>query len=491
MRPAKHILMKRLKKYLLSAVGVSLAISFIILGTMIAIIAAQGKVVTEEGQIESTGILRVNSNVSNYTATANDQPVSVNNNLIEYLKPGLVSIKISKPKYQDWQKELLVKENEVIDLYPNLVLTNLIPVQLNEENLSTAAFSSNGEYIFYTITGSILKSQNGLFRLKLSKGLIDFGENTPRQISEFSAEFLETLKSNKYFLNISPEGDKVLIDIPELKEVYYYEASNPRKGVNLITDIGFYPEKIEWFDNSSSLLVEQNGNLFEYQISSKLMSVVFLSQQTQTIYTAGKDKVYYVKPNKEELMIYRNKKSEVLELPKNFIFPAGIVSLTTSINADNILIINSASGVIYLNTSEKLFEIVDKFSAGIVKVSQNGMAFIYLKDETLGAYYIDNRKNENTGALNGVSINTGVNYSDKVSAVFDRSLTKFLWLYPESTNVKIEIADIEGTNRKEIFFKENSEIVDFILTSDNNNVHIILKEGTNLEQVNTYKLTLR
>ncbi len=483
--------MKRLKKYLLSAVGVSLAISFIILGTMIAIIAAQGKVVTEEGQIESTGILRLSSNVSNYSATVNGNPVSVNNNLVEYLKPGPVSIKISKAKYQDWQKEILVKENEVIDLYPNLILASLIPVQLNEETLGAAAFSSNGEYLFYTVTESILKSQDGLYRLKLSKGLIDFGESTPKQISEFSTEFLESLNGNEYFLNVAPEGDKVLINIPKLKEVYYYEAGNPRKGVNLITDIGFYPEKIEWFDDSSSLLIEQNGNLFEYQISSKLMSVVFLSQQAKTVYTVGKDKVYYVKPSKEELMLYKNKKSEVLELPKNFIFPASIVSLTTSVNADNILVINSASGVIYLNTSEKLFEIVDKFSAGIVKVSQNGMGFIYLKEETLGAYYIDNRKNQNDGALNGVSINTSINYIDKVSAVFDRSLARFLWLSPESSVVKFEISDIEGTNRKEIYSKENSEVIDFTLTPDNNDLHIILREGANLEQINAYKLTLR
>lgn len=482
--------MKAIKKYLLSAVGIGLAISFIILGTMIAIIASQGKVVTEDGKLESTGIIRINSNITNFETKINGETVKINNNHIEYLSAGPVLVSISKAGFVTWQKQVIVKANEVIDIYPNLILSSIIPVQINEQKIDNAALSPNSEYVFYTVLESKNKDEIGFYRLKLTKGLIEFGENTPKLISNFNSDFTQLLNENKYVVTPSYDGSKVFIDVPSTEEIYYFDAGTTRKGQIITEDIGFYPQKLQWFDGSASLILEQNGNIFEYQINSKLMSVVMLSQSQAPVYTVGWNKVFYVKPDKNQLMVYKNRVSEELKLAKNFIYPSNIVSLTTAPAADYILLINSDSGVIYINTENLFFEIVDKKADEVLKLAENGLGFLYLTEDTIGAYYLDTRKFSTVENAFGTIINTGIVAPNNPDIVMEKNLKTFYWMETKNNDVILNYSDIEGTNINMNVLGTNYTVVDFILTPDGNDIYFLSSSDKDSE-ISLYKLNLK
>lgn len=260
-----------------------ISIIVIVIGTYLAINYAKGSYrLTQDGFSNQTGLLSANSFPTGAQVFVNDRLVTATNDTI-YLEPGEYQVKIIKDGYSDWQKNLVLEPELVVQtnarLFPKA--PGITPLTFTGvENISP---SPDGQKIlFYTSTNSERK-KNGLYildlsenTLSLSKGARQIAEDTTR-VDLSGAQFIWAPDSTQLILINNDQ--QLLLDV------------NKVNNLDSMPDISFRSKQIltDW-ETEMHLREQQFLNKFPAQVvdlvTQKAQNVYFSPDKKRLLYTA-------------------------------------------------------------------------------------------------------------------------------------------------------------------------------------------------------------
>ncbi|MCS7318101.1 MAG: hypothetical protein NZZ41_07360, partial [Candidatus Dojkabacteria bacterium] len=327
----------KIKQFLFSTVGSSIVVAAFILAAMIAIIGAQGRVITPDLKIEETSIIRINSNISprkfekeKIQVLINEREVLIKNNVIEFLKPGDTIVRIVSENYKNWFKFINLKPSIIHDIYPFLIPQNLDFKQiLATSKIVNAKISDDKTTLFIFSSDESTDNKMNLLKAEL-KNINTTNDGSynilTQNVFTFNQDLSKLLNEHKYDFMPSHDKSSGIIHFNELKETYVLFLNENTKNQNFfrINDkLNFTPNKINWID-SERILVEQNSNLFDYNIKSDEINVIYLSVEKDYVYAINEKEIVLSRISEPKLFRYDHNTKKRLEIntPKNFIYPS-------------------------------------------------------------------------------------------------------------------------------------------------------------------------
>lgn len=355
--------------------------------TIIVIIIAQGKQVTEKGIVD-TSIVRLHTTPSDVTAYINDKQVKLIENRIENIEPGEVRLQLNRDGYSTWEKILTLEAGMVKDIYAQLYPLELKFTQITKSDIDEIFFCEQADFIYYTILSTENPKEAGIWRLKLTRSLISFGEDSPSKLVEFDSKILSIIQGTNYSIRPSYDNNRFILDIPEQKLIYIYNANKVNEYVDLVKQIGFYPEKVSWYRNSDAVIVQNDKILFEYEISTDQKSLIYYSPDSHIVSTNNIQTAYVFKTKEKEFDKYVNKNITMLKLPDSFIIPETVNKLYSPNSQTEVLIIEGSTGLTYIDLDKNF---VDNFAdeGEILSVSSEANALVYKVKDKLFTYVLE------------------------------------------------------------------------------------------------------
>lgn len=204
------------------------SITFIAVGTYIAIQFAKGYRPTKEGNIQGTGLLAANSFPTAAEVYINGKLTSATNDTLS-LRPGDYQVTIQKEGYIPWNKDLKVQAELVTQT--NALLFRAVPglVPLTLTGASNLTPSPDGQNIAFVVTDAANPAKNGLYVLNLSASNPLNSTKEPKLIarSPVGDDF------SKSTLLWSPSSSQILLHLEPSPEV----VSNYLLPIDTLTDL--------------------------------------------------------------------------------------------------------------------------------------------------------------------------------------------------------------------------------------------------------------
>lgn len=461
-----------MKRRLLSTILSLLLFSAV---SIYVITLAQGNRIDNEG-VTNTSILRINSFPTNVTVFINDVEVSKNENRVEWLTPGITKVTLKKDGYLNWERIINLRSGVVED-----IVAQLFPVRVLFEKLTTSRVDKilvpdNSEYIYYVIKASTNSDENGIWRLGLNRGFLNFSNNTPTQIIKLDSEFIKKLTN--YSISVSSNNNNLLIDLKDSKELYYLNISNSTLS-KLNESLGFYPDKFSWFNNSEGLVLTSDNLLSYYELSSKSLSVIeYNSKKLTPIFSNNNQVLYYFRKDLNKIFEYSNRQSaEVLDLNDLIKEEDSVLNMFVSSEENEILILKTNSTYIFLDLDKSFTRVFD-FNYDLVDISSDSTKLIFKKDTN---QYLNVLMEETVGdsksytdVLNEFNLNfevENIRYTPNGNSIMVLSdngdATKSLW-----------ISDYDGLNLNEVIPSEYIIDLNTYITLDGKYSYILLDDRT-------------
>lgn len=469
------------KSQLISFGGFLLSFSAFVIIALIAIIFAQGRTLNEDGSISQTSIINVNTVPGNVEVFVDNNKVTLNDNKVEWVQPGLRRVKIVKAGYKDWEKEIRVDAGVVKNIYAQLYPDNLNFSKLSTTNIHKVFFSDNSEFAYFTVIDNVTPSQNGLWRLKLSRNFLDLGNNAPILISNLNG-YLSLLQNNEYTLSISSDNNKILFKMPSQSILQIIEVNRQNQETNVTSLLGYYPDNISWFRGSDSIAVEKNNLLFEYEFSSAQKSLVDFSFEQKLIYSVNSNHIIYLNTQDKKIYTYSNKFSTPLVselIPEDLSQLSGFQSLMGS---KDIIVLKFPTSFLYLNLDKKYKEEVTNIST-VKKFSNNGRVLVFERESKLFTYTLENTPDNLsfTSEQNELNIDPTLVSSMYISS---NSMNILFQLNPISASEGVSASnpilvsfDADGGNKTEILDDARIGLnSNFAISIDSTNMYLLLTE---------------
>ncbi len=469
------------KKLLLWIFIISILILFIGF-TVFIIITARGGKLTPNG-IESTGIIHIDTELKDIDVFVDGKKVNLKNKNIENLSIGEHKIEVTKEGFLPWTKSVIVEEGIVKNLYINLFPESLSLEQITSTNIDNIAFSPYGDLAIYTVLNSEKEDEKGIWKLKLTKSTFDFRENKPEKLFSLN-EDLKNIFAEKYEIKISPNNQRFIISTSNnqllfsISEKNYFSLDN-------INKIGFKFNKVDWYKQGDSLILEKNNTLFEYDISDNITMLIHDFEDNKIIYSINGDEILFFA--QEKYYVYKNRKKELLDtkltLPK----------------AKSIYLNNKHSNLLYIVSSEdKLYfidfkvkyikeigdlQIITTSSSGhsAILKNNNNQIFLFIND------YIP-AKNEIRTEL----IKLTDTYDEKNDFyTFSSYNNQVLYKSQKSGKSTIYLYDFYGINKFKLIETEFMNDNKFSLSNDDRDFYTLLLDAENEQKIyNLYKIHL-
>ncbi len=464
------------------------ALFFIIL-TIALIFFAQGKRVTPEGKIISTGIIKINSHVSDYSAAIDGKQVDLNEDRIDGVTPGKFKLSISKSGYNKWEKEIELEESQV-----KTINVKLIPEKVNAEILWEGDIlkiidnaSSNNIYI---VTQKEEANQYNIYKLDLDSGLLGLNSTDElKKITEFEFDQADDLDfvlsyDSKKLLALSEKSQQgLIIDLESKLEVQ-----------DLKNVVGFYPDRVEWLKNSDSLLIQDDQLVYDFDLSSNKKSIIYYDPSENPIYTAANAQVLYITKDSKglyELNSYRNGSSNRIASFEEEDFESNIIAIETgNQSSDGVMIIAEKEAIFY--DLDK--EIKERIEGGYdFKVANsNGSQYILSQKDNLYSFYIlieDKEVKTFLKELNLESDNTEVKFTEMSDYIIASGKNTLYLMDKDSDNLVTLISDVNlnqeyfciDKDLKNIYYLVNDKPEDSQLTD-------LLEEGLDTLKIPTKQL---
>lgn len=206
------------KKQILISIGV---MTLLVIITTLVILYGKGYRLgfqTGEPKVAKTGILQLTSLPTGAQVYIDDHPTTATNNNVN-LTPGKYKVKIAKDGYNDWQKDIEIKEEEV-----SKADALLLPKAPNLQSISTFGVESvvvdpTGTKLAFKIASQSAK-RNGVYIFDLTSRTFPVlaGQSSSTQLADDTNGILFSTAQ----LSWSPDGKQILASIAgELDSSYY------------------------------------------------------------------------------------------------------------------------------------------------------------------------------------------------------------------------------------------------------------------------------
>lgn len=189
-------------------VSSALILLFIIVGTVIAILYAQGeRLDLQNGKLlKGTGILALSSTPEGARVYIDDELRTATNNTIN-LSPGEYTVKIEKEGYYPWVKKISIKERVVSQATARLFPSTPKLEPITNTGTQHTVVDETGTLIAYTVASSSAE-KNGVYLLDMSaRPILPIGGLSTQLANDTTALFSQSE------ITFSPDGDEVMASI--------------------------------------------------------------------------------------------------------------------------------------------------------------------------------------------------------------------------------------------------------------------------------------
>jgi hypothetical protein len=460
---------KKLKKLLTTIFILGVFLTFASL-TVIVIIIAQGGKISPEG-ISKTGIIHMNVQPDkDIKVYVNDKLVDAKNQKIENLETGTYQVRIEKEKYTSWTKDVEVEEGVVSEIFATLFPTDLKLEQLTSTNIDRTFYSPDGNYVLYTVKDAAQatttnSNSSGIWKLKLNQSTFGLVENKPERILSLNTNLKEALSSD-YSIQISPNNERFLLTTDKVQLIYSMSGNGNPVSLPGVTNIGFLSDKLTWFRQGGSLIVEKNKEIFEYNIQDNTTQHIFTFASTPLYTVNGRSLVFYAEG---KFYLYNNNEKTILTHLKDINLPAAS-EIWLSHNSDEILYVKSGK-ILYFVNLKKTIKTIGEFN--IVQLSPNGASAL-IQDKK-GQLFVF--RSEYIAAKNTVKTSVKM-----ISENYSPQNATYIWS-PDSLQIirkqgnVITMIDKYGENMHDILNSEQIYNNDFYLANNSSDFVILLKDS--------------
>lgn len=423
-----------MKKRQLSKILFFTLIPVMLLGaTVLTIIITQGGQVTDQGIVNNTGVLRVNTEPTNisYNIFVDGQLISNFNNKGINVIEGTHTLRIEAADIIPWEKKITVTKGIVNEIFAKLFPKDMMLNQVTNTNIDKMFFSKNGDYVFYVVKDSEFGSEKGIWKLQLSSNnLFFFGNSTNNvKFSELASEINPTLNKNTYELIPSPDNNKLLLTDSVNKTAYIIQGPGINQNgsiLNINDKFGFFPEDINWFNDSNSIVIKDKSTIFEYNLTSNITTLIKYSSTQPLIYGLNNSQVIFFDITSQVVYVYKNQLAQILEL-KNIILPTDIKAISLPQNSNRFMIINTDKGYKYVDLEKSSIKDISLEDAKFIDTSADGLTLLF---KNIDGSYVTFTISENL-ALN--SLETKIN---KINLTINEQFDNIIFA-PQSAHLLI------------------------------------------------------
>lgn len=469
---------------------------FLFGATVIVIIITQGGKVTEQGIVNETGIIRVNTDPVNiaFDVYIDDKKVVLQNNSSINITEGEHKIRIETLDMIPWEKQIIVKRGIVNEVNVKLFSSTLALSKITTSNVDQIFFTNNSEYLFYVVKDSNFPLEKGIWRMQLTTNNFVFfnQEIKPIRFFEITDPQIDLILASTYEILPTDDGNKVIL-IDKINKQYLVISNqqnlngNTLNIVDINNKIGFNPDSVEWMNFNNSLLVKEGNSLFDYNVNTGILNVVKYSKDTPTIYAS----------NISQLIVFDTKENSLLSYKNSLLSPIELPSSLLSTDIKNIYLSKNNNKYLYLETATQYklldletFVITDIAPVGkIHSIAPDGLGMIIIAaDNSLLSYNIKEDLVSNTVSVKENILDIALGEDNILKYIPQSSHLLFF----EKTTSKIFAFDKDGTNK--IMLIENPNIINrFDFDNTGRNLFFILIDENTPDlkpNANIYKINI-
>jgi len=372
---------KRIRtKQFLNTLLVIIVVTLFISTAIIAIIYTQGGKITRTGIVETGSIrLEIQPEDKDNIVYLDDKQIKSDERLINNITPGIHTIRIESTKFHSWEKDIEISPSFVTTIQVKLFPLEPELTQLTQTNISKLFFSEDGSYAYYLVNDSLVEpNQQGLWRLRLEEQELFFRRNSdPEKIIALEDTSLSYFTDPDIEVKIDQTNNKMLIVNPTLQTVTIFDptkSNTAEKIINLNEQIGFYPTKVNWFNNNNSLIVSNDEIIIEYNIVNQEKTIVGYLPETKPIYDTDGEILYAYSSINNSISLYQNQVARVLQLPSNF--PINNINDLRFARDGSSIIIRSDTSYYYYHLEKKQFIKISD-TGEIIDISFDGTSIIF------------------------------------------------------------------------------------------------------------------
>ncbi len=453
---------------LLRLISFFLLLSFFI-ASVLAIIIAQGNIIDlSNGEIVTTGTLRIESNVKDYKVFFEDKEVSISNNRVEDLQPGEYKIRLEKAGYSSWENLVKIRAGIISSINVQLFPSKINIQRFIDSDIKFATYSGDGKYIFYIVSDPISFQNSGIWRRSLQSSIISVIEDSKLKLMDLTPELETLIATNELQVFVSPDNEKLLIKSIDNTSIQTISANkfNAPNDQDLI-EIPYPVGNLHWFKDSKHLIVNSGNLLFRYNLEDKSTNLVNVFDKDQ-IYNLSNDlgQIYFVRNNK--LYRFVDRSEEIVQLEGEDVFTELEYIKSIVYSKDNIIITNNTDGLYYIDVEAGIKQNIGSYI--LISASPDNKNFLLEKDGNYFALELEKIANNKSVSLNyqKSDITSPIN-QESIHWSTDSSFFTFKYInnagviYAASRKINniVELVNLENTQigNNTLINKSNTEIL--------------------------------
>lgn len=459
--------------------------------SLIAIILAQGRRFdTDEGLgFVQTSIIRLNSIPEDVNVYINEKPAQITDNKIEFLDPGNVNVTVEKEGYTPWQKVVHLDPGIITDVNVQLFPNTLEFEAITALDVDQAIFSDDSQTVFYTILNSEVFTDNGIWRYRFTRSLLNLNEERPTKMVSFTEETLAILRKGTYTLKISKDNARAIIYSKEDKLLNVFDL-NTSQLINVNASLFNFPEKIDWFRNSDSLIVLANNLLYEYEISSNQQTIITFGSVKSPAYYIGNDFVIYWRFDLKSFYVYKGKISNAFVFKELLPEIEDVVDVRGIAYDEQFLIFVTSQNDMFISDVKKEFRDRITDVTEISSLTKNGRSMILNRNGFFYSYNLSNSVDNRSYLTKLTSLNIQKSAVNLISFLENNKSIVVIKPLTETTRT-MTVMDSDGENRKDYFSDSRLTLNPPILSPNGAELYMVLNEVQGQTTVeNIYKIIL-
>ncbi|MBN1915433.1 PEGA domain-containing protein [Candidatus Dojkabacteria bacterium] len=482
-----------MSKFRTIVIVVGVVLIFTLIAALSIIIAQGGKLTPDRGFVK-TGIIRITSKPQDVKVYVDGEEKSLQDKQIGGLEDREYLITISKEGYSTWERTVKVEPGIVIEIFAQLFPTSLNLTEVTKTNIDKVFYSKDGQYAVYVVKDSEIGGDLGIWKLRLSKPTITIvGNNKPIKLSNITSTVREIVNAD-YEIELSPDNRFIMIHNTDTNEYFILNAelyNEPEESLN--KDLGFVPDRVDWFTDSTSLVVARDSTLFEYNLREETSSLISLTPGKRPVYSVNESRIILYNHNKKTFEFYDGEKSKSL-IVENIHLPVDIEQIQVSELTPNLLIFETNNTFYYLNVEKSFISEIGK-DLEFVELSRSGKSALFLKEKTLISYEVREIISERR-------------FESKIFEIlknFDKSVQKARWstdsehIVISGTRDKLKtiaIFDKEGENMNELIADKRFQNDFFKVPANSSSLFLLLNDEVkengedHILRTNLYELDL-